>query len=141
METTAKYKPNVEVVSDPEGLAQRIAALFVSNAEKAIKTKGVFHVAISGGHTPKRFFELLSEEPKAKALPWDRIQLFWVDERYVPPDSPGRPFGVERVRDAVERYLKRAVVGDFQNGQARRQGGVAAQAAGDIPGTFAAAGG
>lgn len=87
METTANYKPNVEVVSDPEGLAQKSAALFISDAQKAIKAKGTFHVAISGGHTPKRFFELLSEAPNAKALPWDRIQLFWVDERYVPPDS------------------------------------------------------
>lgn len=86
METTA-YKPNVEVVSDPEGLARRSAALFIGDAEKAVKSKGVFYVAISGGHTPKRFFELLSEVSEAKALPWDRIQLFWVDERYVPPDS------------------------------------------------------
>ncbi|MDD5327834.1 MAG: 6-phosphogluconolactonase [Phycisphaerae bacterium] len=87
METTANYKPNVEVVSDPEGLAYRGATLFINSAEEAIKTKGVFYVAISGGHTPKRFFELLSEIPKAKALTWDKIQLFWVDERYVPPDS------------------------------------------------------
>jgi 6-phosphogluconolactonase len=87
METTANYKPNVEVVSDPEGLAQRSIALFVGEAEKAIKAKGVFHVAISGGNTPRRFFELLSEIPKAKTLPWDKIHLFWVDERYVPPDS------------------------------------------------------
>jgi len=87
METTAKYKPNVEVVSDPEGLAQRSVALFVGDAEKAIKAKDVFYVAISGGHTPQRFFDLLGKVPKVKALPWDKIQLFWVDERYVPPDS------------------------------------------------------
>jgi len=87
MEAAANYKPNVEVVSDPEGLAYRSATLFIDSAEKAIKAKGVFYVAISGGHTPKRFFELLSEMPKAKALTWDKIHLFWVDERYVPPDS------------------------------------------------------
>ncbi len=87
METTANDKPNVEIVSDPEELALRSAALFVSSAEKAIKTNGTFYVAISGGNTPKRFFELLSEVSKASALPWDKIQLFWVDERYVPPDS------------------------------------------------------
>ncbi len=87
METAADYKPNVEIVSDPESLAQRSVELFVADAQKAIKTKGAFHVAISGGYTPKRFFELLGEVPKAKALPWDKIQLFWVDERYVPPDS------------------------------------------------------
>ena len=87
MKTFANYKPNVEVVSNSESLAQRSAACFIANAEKAIREKNVFYVAISGGHTPKRFFELLGELPKAKALPWDRIQLFWVDERYVSPDS------------------------------------------------------
>jgi len=87
MEAVAKYKPNVEVASDPESLALRGLELFIANAEKAIKAKNTFYVAISGGHTPKRFFELLGEVPKAKALPWDKIHLFWVDERYVPLDS------------------------------------------------------
>lgn len=87
MATTAKYKPNIEVVSDPESLARRGLEIFIADAEKAIQSKKVFYVAISGGHTPRHFFELLGSTPRAKALPWDKIQLFWVDERYVPPDS------------------------------------------------------
>ncbi len=87
MEMTAKYKPNVEIAPDPETLAQRSVEFFVAEAQKAIKTKDAFYVAISGGHTPKRFFELLGEVPQANSLPWDKIQLFWVDERYVQPDS------------------------------------------------------
>jgi len=87
MQTAAKYKPHLEIVSDPETLARRSVELFIADANKAIKAKDAFCVAISGGHTPKRFFELLSEVPKAKSLPWDKIRLFWVDERYVPPDS------------------------------------------------------
>ncbi len=87
MQTTAKYKPHLEIVSDAETLAHKSVELFVADANKAIKAKGAFYIAISGGHTPKRFFELLGEVPRARALPWDRIQLFWVDERYVPPDS------------------------------------------------------
>lgn len=87
MATAARYKPNIEVVSDPEGLAQRGLEIFIADAEKAIKSRKVFYAAISGGHTPRRFFELLGSAPKAKALPWDKIQLFWVDERYVPLDS------------------------------------------------------
>jgi 6-phosphogluconolactonase len=87
MEISASYKPNVEIVSDPETLAHKCVELFVAGAQKAIEVKNVFHVAISGGNTPRRFFELLGELPQAKALPWDNIQLFWVDERYVPPDS------------------------------------------------------
>jgi len=87
METTTKFKSNVEVVSDPESVAQSTIKIFIADAQKAIKAKDVFYVAISGGNTPKRFFELLGEMPQASSLPWDKIHLFWVDERYVHPDS------------------------------------------------------
>jgi 6-phosphogluconolactonase len=105
METTAKYKPNLEIVSDAEGLAHRSVELFVADAQKAIKAKGVFHVAISGGHTPKRFFELLGEVPQAQSLPWDKIHVFWVDERYVPPDSKWSNYKL-----AADTFLARVVI-------------------------------
>ncbi|MHC4076434.1 MAG: 6-phosphogluconolactonase, partial [Planctomycetota bacterium] len=63
------------------------AAIFLADAKKAINAKGLFHVAISGGQTPKQFFELLGEMPEAKELAWQNIHLFWVDERCVPADS------------------------------------------------------
>lgn len=88
MKTTIKHKPNMEIVSDSEVLAQRSADIFITHALKAIKSKDVFNVAISGGQTPKRFFELLGELKQSHSLPWDKVQLFWVDERYVKPDSP-----------------------------------------------------
>jgi len=87
MRTSAKYKPNIEVASDCENLARQSVEHFVADAQKAIKAKDKFYVAISGGHTPKHFFEMLGDEPKAKTLAWDKIQLFWVDERIVEPDS------------------------------------------------------
>jgi len=87
METTAKNRPNIEVACDPETLAQMTVDLFVTRAYRAVKEKGIFYVAISGGHTPRRFFELLAELPQSNSLPWDKIQLFWVDERYVNPES------------------------------------------------------
>ncbi|MHC4455787.1 MAG: 6-phosphogluconolactonase [Planctomycetota bacterium] len=87
METYANYKPNVEVATDADDLALRGLQVFIADAQKALKAKNSFHVAISGGHTPKRLFELLGEAPDSIALPWERIHLFWVDERYVPPDS------------------------------------------------------
>ncbi|MBL7187892.1 MAG: 6-phosphogluconolactonase [Phycisphaerae bacterium] len=88
MKATAKFKPNIEVVRDPDVLAQRSAEIFVADARKAIKAKSVFHVAVSGGHTPEHFFKLLGEMPQASSLAWDKIQLFWVDERIVDADSP-----------------------------------------------------
>ena len=87
MGITTKYQANVEVVSNPENLAQNTLKIFIADAQKAIKAKDAFYVAISGGNTPKRFFELLAETPQASSLPWDKIQLFWVDERYVEPES------------------------------------------------------
>jgi 6-phosphogluconolactonase len=88
MGTVAKNKSNIEVVPNPESLAKRSVDFFIDEAQKSIEAKNIFYVAISGGHTPKRFFELLGEIPEAVALPWNNIELFWVDERYVPPTSP-----------------------------------------------------
>ena len=105
MKTTAQYKPNIEIVSDPESLAQRSIRVFVADAQKAIKAKDTFYVAISGGNTPKRFFELLGESPQASSLPWDKIQLFWVDERYVRPDSQWSNYKL-----AVDTFLTRVAI-------------------------------
>ena len=88
MKATAKFNPNIEVVRDPDVLAQRSAEIFVADARKAIGAKNVFRVAVSGGHTPEDFFKLLGEMPQANSLPWDNIHLFWVDERIVDADSP-----------------------------------------------------
>ena len=89
---TTKYKASIEVLSNPENLAQQCVNIFISEAQKAVSEKGVFYVAISGGHTPKHFFELLGKlvesHGRESVLTWDKIQLFWVDERYVPSDSP-----------------------------------------------------
>ncbi len=105
METVAKYKPNIEIVSDAESLAQRSVEIFIADAQKSIKSKGTFYVAISGGHTPKRFFELLGNMPEALSLPWDKIQVFWVDERYVPPDSQWSNYKL-----AADAFLARVAI-------------------------------
>ncbi len=105
METTAKYQPNIEVACDGEDLAHRAADLFVRTAREAIQARGRFHTALSGGHTPKRSFEVLAASPAAGALPWEKIHVFWVDERYVPPDSPHSNY-----RLAAEALLKKVPI-------------------------------
>jgi len=105
MEAIAKYKSNIEVYSDPESVAQNAVGIFVADVQKAIKARGTFYVAISGGNTPKRFFELLGEAPQASSLPWDKIQLFWVDERYVSPDSQWSNYKL-----AVDTFLNRVAI-------------------------------
>jgi 6-phosphogluconolactonase len=81
------YKPNIQILTDGEIIARRCLELFVASVEQTVKEKNVFHLALSGGKSPQRLFELLGSEQKSLSLPWDKIHLFWVDERYVPRDS------------------------------------------------------
>ncbi|MGE5296991.1 MAG: 6-phosphogluconolactonase [Solirubrobacterales bacterium] len=78
-------KPQIEVASDAQDLALRAVRLFVSLAGQAVADRGVFRTAFSGGHTPELFFRRLATE--SAGMPWDKTHVFWVDERYVPPDS------------------------------------------------------
>ncbi|HKR26634.1 MAG TPA: 6-phosphogluconolactonase [Acidobacteriaceae bacterium] len=86
------------VFDDPERLARETAQHFVEGIRSAAATRGVARVAISGGSTPKRVFALLADEkePFRAAIPWDRLRLFWVDERCVPPDHPDSNYGAAR---------------------------------------------
>jgi 6-phosphogluconolactonase len=100
MSLTKQKKPNTQIVADADALARRCFDLFVTSVEQTVKEKNVFHLAISGGHSPQRFFELLGSEQKALSLPWDKIHLFWVDERYVPHDSPNSNYKL-----AIDTFL------------------------------------
>jgi 6-phosphogluconolactonase len=64
-------------------------------AEYTHGTSGDFHVALSGGSTPKRLFAELVSVGR-DALPWDRVHLWWGDERCVPPDHPDSNYGMTR---------------------------------------------
>jgi 6-phosphogluconolactonase len=103
MEMTAKY--DIEIASDAEDLAWRTVRLFARLVREAIASRGFFYTAISGGRTPERFFQLLGTTPEGKSLPWDRIHVFWVDERYVPPDSEASNFKL-----AADTFLNRVAI-------------------------------
>ncbi len=61
---------------------------FISLAKEAIQDHGAFFVALSGGSTPKAIFEYLTSESYAHQIEWNKIHLFWSDERAAPPDHP-----------------------------------------------------
>jgi 6-phosphogluconolactonase len=67
----------------------RIAAgQFVALARKLDASGNSFHAALSGGNTPRRLFQSLAAEPFASLVPWSAVQVFWGDERNVPPGDP-----------------------------------------------------
>src|ERR1700689_1779464 len=70
-------------------LARRAAEYFVVETEKAVAARGRARIAISGGATPKAAFAALGErgEEWRERMPWDKLDLYWVDERCVPPDN------------------------------------------------------
>lgn len=81
---------------DPEAMAERAAHVLASACEEAIAERGMFRMAISGGHTPVPLFRLLTKADWADRIPWDKVGIYWVDERCVPTDSPDSNYGVAR---------------------------------------------
>ncbi|HEX2866077.1 MAG TPA: 6-phosphogluconolactonase [Ignavibacteriales bacterium] len=67
-----------------EELALAAAGLFRQFALESVERSGFFLAALSGGSTPKRMYQILSESPFKETVPWGKIHLFWSDERYVP---------------------------------------------------------
>jgi 6-phosphogluconolactonase len=74
----------VEVLPDQAALIQRALELTLSKIQTAIQERGRFTIALSGGSTPKPLYEAIATQQ----LPWDKIHVFWGDERYVPPEHP-----------------------------------------------------
>jgi len=89
-------EPQLEIVADPEALARRVAdwLLAISMARGS-----VFTLALSGGGTPRRLYELLAGPPYREVFPRHRTHLFWGDERFVPRDDESSNYRM--VRDAM----------------------------------------
>lgn len=79
--------PQVQIFRSPDELFRAAAQEFGKLANEAVRAKGSFTVALSGGSTPKGLYSTLAKE-FAASVPWDKIYFFLGDERHVPPDHP-----------------------------------------------------
>lgn len=93
-----KLKIVYYVEPNSAALASRAAQYFVEMAEEAVAARGRARIAISGGSTPKATFQLLADrnQPWYSRMPWNSLDLYWVDERCVPPDDPESNFRMTR---------------------------------------------
>jgi 6-phosphogluconolactonase len=84
-----KLRIKYYVEPDRAALARRTAQYLVEMAAEAVDARGQVRIAVSGGTTPKEAFSLLADPHQRfrAAMPWDRLDLYWVDERCVPPDD------------------------------------------------------
>jgi len=79
----------IRILADSAAIARRAAQEFVQSAASAVRAKGSFNVALAGGSTPKALYNLLVNDPALRSqVPWDKIHLFFGDERHVAPDHP-----------------------------------------------------
>lgn len=79
-------KPEVRIFPNLEELSLAAASQFEELASSHVARGKIFSAALSGGSTPKRLYELLARP--GHHIPWERVELFQVDERCVPPDNP-----------------------------------------------------
>jgi 6-phosphogluconolactonase len=84
----------VRTFADLDSLTRVAADEIVALAAAAIAERGRCHLALSGGSTPRRLFQHLAARPGD--LPWDKVELWWGDERCVPPDHADSNYGAAR---------------------------------------------
>lgn len=83
---------SVTVYDRLEELQQAAADAFAELVLESLEQVETFRVALSGGSTPRRVYELIARQD----LPWDRIHWYWGDERNVPPDDPDSNYRMVR---------------------------------------------
>jgi 6-phosphogluconolactonase len=83
-------EPTIRILPDADQLARFAAGLFLSRLTLTNSIQVQFTVALSGGSTPKKMFEILGTDERLKKQVglgmWDYVHFFWSDERHVPPD-------------------------------------------------------
>lgn len=103
-------KPKIRIASDLGNLYRIAATEFALAATEAVREKGSFSVALSGGSTPKGLYSLLASDPEFRDhIPWRKCFFFWGDERLVPPDHAESNF-----RMVKETLLQRVPVSASQ---------------------------
>ena len=83
----------IRILANGPAVARRAAEEWIASAAAAVQGKGSFNVALSGGSTPRALYSLLVDDPVLRGqVPWDKIHLFFGDERHVGPDHPDSNF-------------------------------------------------
>ncbi len=87
-EKKMKQDTSVTIWKDHEAASIAAAHYFVMLCRQCIAKKGRFTVALSGGNTPKRLYELLASPLFSQNIPWEKVFFFWSDERFVSHTDP-----------------------------------------------------
>ncbi|MGH9221641.1 MAG: 6-phosphogluconolactonase [Vicinamibacterales bacterium] len=86
---------DVRVLADVGVLSAAAAAAAVEIINRAVATRGRCSLALSGGDTPRGLYRLLGSQHRDR-IPWQRVHVFWGDDRYVPGDHPESNYRLAR---------------------------------------------
>jgi 6-phosphogluconolactonase len=86
----------IAIYPDIDTLSREAAQYIVRLASESIVMHGRFTIALSGGSTPRKLYSLLGSEPYRSQIDWALVEIFWSDERCVPPDSEDSNYRMAR---------------------------------------------
>lgn len=88
-------RPGIDLRIEPDlAAASRTGAGIIARAlAEAVAARGTAALAVSGGRTPRGMHRLLAEPPHDRAIPWERVHVYWADERLLPVHHPESNFG------------------------------------------------
>ena len=119
--------PEIKVLPDVPDVAHEAAERVIAAADRAVAEGRTFSLALSGGSTPKALYELLALDPFRSRIDWAKVEVFFGDERNVPPDHKDSNY-----RMAREALLSKVpipgdnvyrVAGELDSNEAARQYG------------------
>jgi 6-phosphogluconolactonase len=90
------------IVEDADAVAGRAAGWIADAIRKTVRDKGTCTLALAGGSTPRQAYQRL---PALPVVPWPQVEIFFCDERAVPPESPDSNF-----RMAQEAFLNQVPI-------------------------------
>lgn len=136
----SRVDADVRVAADAEELSLRAAEVVAGTIRDVARSAGRCSLVLAGGSTPRPLYALLASRFRA-TIPWDRVQAFWGDERYVPHDDarsnyrmarealldhvPCPPANIHAMRtdfddpDAAARNYEETLEGYFSSGERR----------------------
>ena len=78
---------HLHIYKDAGELSDAAAAWITEKIQQTLKEKEFFTLALSGGETPKKLYQKLAVDPYRNKIEWNKVHIFWGDERVVPPDD------------------------------------------------------
>lgn len=84
------------IFDDADALFRAAAERVIEVGRSAVAERGAFHLALAGGSTPAGLYRELAQPARASALPWERVHIWFGDERCVPPDDEQSNFRMAR---------------------------------------------